>query len=276
MKGVQMNNNNTFAGKVALVTAAMGEDIGLVASAHLDRAFRQILRGPMVVAERRFVRLITGEAHPLGNLAIVSDPADPQGAQAAIEPSRACGAPAMALFPGPVVLAVTDVLARTGFESHGAMPAMAGEIASLSTTSLPHGYALSRIGSGTDSEAWTEAFAAGYGLPRGVAEAFSPNAVRATTSADAALQYFAIRKGDRIVCTSLICLADEVAGVYCVATIPEERGKGFGAHATAEPLRLLGELGYRVGVLQSSDEGQSMYEKLGFADVGAVSMYIRA
>jgi hypothetical protein len=157
------------------------------------------------------------------------------------------------------------VLARAGFESDGALPAMAGEIASLSTTSLPLGYALSRIGSGPDSDAWAKAFAVGYGLPQGVAEAFSPNAVRATTSANAALQYFAIRKGDRIVCTSLICLADEVAGVYCVATIPEERGKGLGSHATAEPLRLVGKLGYRVAVLQSSRAGHSMYAKLGFA-----------
>jgi predicted acetyltransferase len=67
------------------------------------------------------------------------------------------------------------------------------------------------------------------------------------------------------VCTSLICLADEVAGVYCVATIPEERGKGLGSHATAEPLRLVGKLGYRVAVLQSSRAGHSMYAKLGFA-----------
>src|SRR5215510_2865227 len=84
-------------------SAAMGDNIGLVASAHIDSAFRQILGGPMVLAERRFVRLITGEAHPFGNLAIVSDPADPQGTQTAIEPLRACGAPAAALFPGSLV-----------------------------------------------------------------------------------------------------------------------------------------------------------------------------
>jgi GNAT superfamily N-acetyltransferase len=265
-----MNNNNRDWS-----TAAMGENIGLIASAHIDSTFRQILRGPMVVAERRFVRLITGEAHAFGNLAIVSDPADPQGTQQAIEPLRACGAPAAALFPGPVVPPVTDVLVGTGFEAYGAIPAMAVEIRSLPTTGLPVGYSLTRIGGGQESDAWTEAFAVGDGLPRGVAEVFSPNAVHATSSVDASLQYFAIRNGERIVCTSLVCLAHEVAGIYCVATIPEERGKGLGAHATAEPLRLVPELGYRLGVLQSSRTGHSMYEKLGFADVGAVSMYVR-
>jgi hypothetical protein len=44
----------------------------------------------------------------------------------------------------------------------------------------------------------------------------------------------------------------------------------------AEPLRLVGKLGYRVAVLQSSRAGHSMYAKLGFADVGAISMYVTA
>jgi hypothetical protein len=82
---------------------AIGRNIGTIASGHIDRAFRQILRSPLAVAEHRFVRLITGEAHPFGNLAIVSDPADPQGTEAAIEPLRECGAPAAALFPGSLV-----------------------------------------------------------------------------------------------------------------------------------------------------------------------------
>jgi len=95
----------------------IGGNIGIIASGHIDRAFRLILRSPLVVAEHRFVRLITGEAHPLGNLAIVSDPADPQGTQAAIEPLRGCGAPAAALFPGFLIPTVRDVLVRAGFES---------------------------------------------------------------------------------------------------------------------------------------------------------------
>ena len=77
-----------------------------------------------------------------------------------------------------------------------------------------------------------------------------------------------------MVCTSFVFLADGVAGIYCVATVPEERGKGLGAYATAEPLRLVRELEYRVGVLQSSPAGHSLYRKLGFADVGEVPLYM--
>ena len=49
-------------------------------------------------------------------------------------------------------------------------------------------------------------------------------------------------------------------------------GSGFGGSVSA--LRL-SEKGYRVGVLQSSEAGHSMYEKLGFADFGALPLYVR-
>lgn len=63
-------------------------------------------------------------------------------------------------------------------------------------------------------------------------------------------QFFAVLRDGQPVSTSLLYLADGLAGIYSVSTLPEERGKGFGAHATAEALRAAFTLGYRVGVLQ--------------------------
>ena len=60
-----------------------------------------------------------------------------------------------------------------------------------------------------------------------------------------------------------------------MATLPEERKKGLAAHATAEPLRIARELGYRVGVLQASAEGQPVYHRLGFADFGESPRFVR-
>ena len=54
------------------------------------------------------------------------------------------------------------------------------------------------------------------------------------------------------------------AGIYCVSTLPEARGKGIGGAITLKPLQEAREMGYRVGVLQSSEMGFNVYKKLGF------------
>jgi ribosomal protein S18 acetylase RimI-like enzyme len=256
--------------------AAIGSSIARIAEAHIDRAFRKMLRGPMVAHERGFVRLLSGEPHPFGNLAVITDASDRPSLAAAIEPLRTCSAPSAVLFIGPAGTDVVDQLNADGFELHDAMPAMAVDIDALRTTALPGGYSFHSVGQGAESDQWAQAFAAGYEVPRGLASLFAPNAVGATTAADAPLQCFAIRnERGETVCTSTLYLDDGVAGIYCVATIPSERGKGLGAHATAEPLRLVRELGYRVGVLQSSQAGHSVYRKLGFTDVGEVPLLMR-
>ena len=41
-------------------------------------------------------------------------------------------------------------------------------------------------------------------------------------------------------------------------------GKGFGAAMTFNPLHQAREMGYRIGVLQSSEMGFNVYKRLGF------------
>lgn len=94
-------------------------------------------------------------------------------------------------------------------------------------------------------------------------------------AADAQTQFFGIRHEGRLVATSLLFLAGGVAGIYSVATLPEERGKGLGAHVTAEPLRVAHALGYGVGVLQSTASGHPVYRRLGFEQVGSVPLFVR-
>lgn len=254
--------------------AAVGTKIGPQIERHMDLAFRAGMHGPQVASGPRFVRLVTGEPHPLGNFALLTELEDVACTRAAIEPLVACGAPAAVLHTGTAGREVDECVRGEGFAPHDGMPAMAVDIARLPETTLPRGYEFVRVRGRDedDAAAWVEAFAAGYELPLAVAKAFEP---RGSDWPDEPMQFFAVRKGAKTAGTSVMYLADGLAGVYCVATVPDERGRGLGAYATAEPLRGARKLGYGVGVLQSSAAGYPVYRRLGFEDFGAVSLYIR-
>ena len=251
---------------------AVAEAIGR----HMAAVFRLLNGDPAVHNTPGYVRLITGEPHPLGNFALLADGMDAAAARAGVEPLVACGAPAAVLLPGLACSTEVEAyLGAHGFAAHEPLPAMAVEIATLAPTALPDGHELIRVNHGPEARAWSEAFAVGYELPLPVARAMSPETIAVSPSPDAPLQFFAIRRAGRIVATSMLALHGGLAGVYCVATVPEERGKGMGAHATAEALRRATSLGYRVGVLQSSEAGHRIYRRLGFADYGGVPIFIR-
>jgi predicted GNAT family acetyltransferase len=255
--------------------ASVSNAIGTRASGHLDLAFRHMMSGQGAELGERFLRLVTGEPHPLGNLAVVTDPSDLATMRAAIGPLLTCGLPTAVLYPQGVSDAVARSLLASGYADAGTMPAMAVDIEHLAATALPPGYEWARVGEGDDGRAWADTLAVGYGLPLGLARMMSPERLGADMASDAPLQFFAIHRNGKAVATSMLYLADGLAGIYCVATQEEERGKGFGAHVTAEPLRAALRIGYRVGVLQSSPAGHSVYLGLGFADIGTVPMFIR-
>ncbi|MHC4992822.1 MAG: GNAT family N-acetyltransferase [Planctomycetota bacterium] len=254
---------------------ALGDRVGQLSEVHFATTMLDLLSGPSVQKEHRFLRLMTGEAHPLANFALVLDSADLDATITASEPLRSNPIPAAVIFTSrPVADAVDQYLRGQGFDHIEPLPAMALDIATQPPTTLPDGYQFLRVGD-DHGAAWAQALADGYELPIRAATAFSPVAAGATMHPDSSPQFFAIVNDDNIVATSILHLRDGLAGIYGVATIPAERGKGLGAHVTAEPLRIAHDLGYRVGVLQASEMGHPVYKRLGFQDVGRMLMYVK-
>ncbi len=254
---------------------AAADSIGGLAARQMDLLWREAMSGQGGVSGPNWFRLISGEAHPLGNVAIVLSPDDVQVTALAADPLLTFDLPSAVLYPDGVSNAVVESLHGKGFLAHGAMPAMAVDIDALPTTTLPPGYLLQRIGTDAAASAWTDALAAGYDLPRGLARMLSPEAMGADMAVDAPVQFFAVRHQQRIVATSMLFLAGGVAGIYCVATLPQARKQGLAACLTAAPLRLARDLGYGVGVLQSSEAGYGVYRALGFRDVASIPLFLR-
>ena len=253
--------------------AEIADRIGVVAPQHLLGAFRSAFSKDIsgdVTIKPGYVRVATGAPHPFGNFVIGLGPDDATGIQEAVTSLTEIAAPSLVMYPHPEV--TTDVatkLTELGFQFVGAMPAMAVDLDQLAETTLADGYACVEVGPELTPEAWIDCLAKGYEIPQRVAELFNPAA------ADPSFRYFGAVKDGRVDSVSTVCLSGGVAGIYCVATRPEARGKGFGAHMTAEPLRLAAKDGYRVGVLQSSEMGYPIYKRLGFGDFGHVQMFMR-
>lgn len=262
----------------ATVVRSIADDaagLGLRAARHFERVFRTLATPQGADANDDWFRWITGEAHPLGNMAIQSTPSDADDIRASVTPMVAANLPCAVLFPAGVSPAAREAVMASGFVDGGRMPAMAVDIDRLAPTRLPPGYEFLRVTAHPFGDAWARALAVGYGLPVGLTRRLSPAAVRADSAEHAQTQFFAVLRDGQVVGTSMLFLDDGVAGIYSVAILAAERGKGIGGHATAEPLRIAHRLGYRVGVLQSSQAGHPVYLGLGFADVGEVPMFVR-
>jgi GNAT superfamily N-acetyltransferase len=254
--------------------ASSAGSIGADAVRHLDVAIRGIMSGQGAVDGGSYLRLITGEQHPFGNMAVLSDANSQAASDEAVAPLLDLKVPTLVLYTTGISDAIARSLVARGF-SQGAMPAMAVDINRMKPTGLDAGYEWARTRVGEDADEWSQVLAAGYGLPLGLARMFAPEALWADMTPAAGTQFFGIRHDGKLVATSMLVLANGLAGIYCVATLPGERGKGLGAHVTAEALRAAHRIGYRVGVLQSSEEGHSVYLGLGFADLGSVPTFIR-
>lgn len=255
--------------------ASIGQGLHALISAHVDAAFRAILRGEGVTTSPRVITLVTGEAHPFGNFACVTDPADHASIDEAVRTLEGCGGPSAVLCAGDTPEASAARLAAAGYTIPSPMPCMAVDIERLGETPLAPGYEFIRVGNTAEGNAWAEAFGAGYELPPRTGAAWGPNRAGVNYAADTPLEYFGIVKEGRMVCTSVVYYHDGVAGIYGVSTLPAERGKGLGAYATAEPLRRALGRGYRVGILQASAAGLPVYQRIGFQEFGSVPLFVR-
>lgn len=185
----------------------------------------------------------------------------------------------VAPFHRPVDLG--DRLLRAGLRFEGTAPAMAMDLAALPRDeALPPGLDIVPVRDASTLEAFIGVLAAEMGFAEG-----SPNpaarhhaalleTIPPTLAAEPIpLRYLGLIDG-RPVATSRISIGGGVAGLYAVATLPDVRGRGIGRALTLAALEAGRALGYRIGVLQASDEGLPVYRRIGFRTIFDYAVYL--
>lgn len=238
-----------------------------------DEVFRQFFSAGETTQDGVCFTYITGEAHPLGNAAVM------RGSASAGDVSRGVSALVASGLPSAVVLmddenaAQAEATLGAGYARVETMPLMSVGPESLAGTELAEGYTFREVSAAEDG-AWCEAVSEGYGLPLGVGRLFGPARGAGRLPAGVA-RHFVAERGGEMVSTSMLYVSDGMAGIYGVATRVEHRGKGLAAYMASEPLRLAWGEGYRMGVLQASEMGAPVYRRIGYVTLGNMGLYVR-
>ena len=113
---------------------------------------------------------------------------------------------------------------------------------------------------------------AGFGMPDGIFDAFASRFSDTVVEPGAASRVVVARIDGRPVSTALGFVLDGFVGIYNVATMPAEERRGGGSAVTRAVVDDAIERGAVSAVLQTSPAGRTVYERLGFHDVGSVTV----
>lgn len=266
----------------------MGEKLREAAEADLLRVWKALATGrpePTAGVQERDGLLLVSTGLPLAffNGAFVrpgADAADPREGADALEAVAALDA-ADAFFaerPVPHLFRVSpdrpDVaaaLAERGLKEVPALLLMAGAIPAV-LPEPPAGLELERVDDAARLGRHAALLAASFELPLDVMVGFLADV---PLRDPCFLAFNALLDGEPVA-ASAVYVADGVAGVYDVATLPHRRSRGLGEAVTWHAVREGARHGAAVAVLQPSPMGLPVYTRMGFAVVAEWRQFLSA
>jgi ribosomal protein S18 acetylase RimI-like enzyme len=161
-------------------------------------------------------------------------------------------------------------LLKNGFEKKNESTGMAVDLAEVQPD-LPalDGLTISTVADNTGLNDWAETVSAG--MWRGEVDLERAAFLKLIEQGD--IQCYVAYLDQQPVATSMLYLSAGVAGIYLVSTRPEYRKRGIGTIMTLIPLQAARRLGYKVGILQATEAGKPVYERIGFREICTFNYY---
>jgi hypothetical protein len=152
---------------------------------------------------------------------------------------------------------------------------MAANLRSLPReVSTPSDLVIQRVTDIETMKKWCHVLCVGFEMPDFVGEALLDLFSSIGFDSQSTVRHYVGRLNDEPVSTSSMFLGAGVAGIYCVATVPEARKRGIGSAITLTPLHEARILGYQTGILHSSHMGVNVYHGLSFREYCKLVRYV--
>jgi len=164
-------------------------------------------------------------------------------------------------------------LEESGFVRSGS-PGMAIDLRRLKEPESPPGFRLKKVQDEESLTDYSQLMPRAFGFDELSRKAVS-GWIRGVGLHENLSHYIGYLDDDPVTFSSVFC-ADGVAGLYCVASTPEARGRGLGSLTSTVPLLAARGEGYRVGVLHSTMMAHGVYLRLGFKDYCEIVNYSRS
>ena len=178
--------------------------------------------------------------------------------------SRGCLPMTWFVTPSTQLRGLGRYLEALQFVHIGRTPGMAADLWAVEGRPLPAGLVIEQVSDEQQLRQWLHPVTVSFELDPAAASAFFELLAGRGFGPDVPWRLFiGLVEGQPVASARLFCAAG-VAGVYHVAVVPQARGRGMGSAVTLATIRTARALGYRVGVLVSSSEGNGVYHRLGF------------
>jgi GNAT superfamily N-acetyltransferase len=178
------------------------------------------------------------------------------------------------LTPGSEPEDLGERLEARGFQFLDLVPGMAVDLARLPAADLPSDLSIERV-RGLDSlRLFSSVLCKAFGMPSWLEDPWVQLLGSAGFDDNASLLHYVARLDGELVAVSSVAYAAGVAGIYSVGTLEAYRGRGIGRAMTLAPLLDARDRGYRVGILNSSEIGLSIYRRLGFEQCCEIQQYL--
>lgn len=166
---------------------------------------------------------------------------------------------------------VAQTLAHGMVQTVAGAPVMAADLGQIDESLLartPPVFVIEEVVDNTGLREWKRVVVETYELPEWAGQAWV-DAGLALGVANTPWRMYVGRLEGEAVATNMLFTGGGVASILAVATLPKAQRKGIGSAISLKPLLDARATGYRYATLWSTEEGASVYRRIGFYDTGA-------